>query len=300
MRKLMSTTALAMTAAFGAQAQETSVSIGTNGYVGTTLLPSGMSSSAALEVTGFGSGGVVVSNSGLNLVLNPEYDADADTDFLESPSDSNIFGSIEVANVRSVEVSGVLSGLGEVRGSGTTTTEFDAQIIAGAESGNEGALGFGEDGSDGVGEASFTQEMTGLARLAGESTSTAGFRMVGQKVDFLGELGTTVGGNFLADAGFETDNDTDSEIDFGEIASGEFNPGDDDFEIEADAGEDDFNGINIQAVTRPIDLAIANLGGGTMLLTGSNSDLFEGGTLLTNEAAFDLMIGADSIGGGTD
>ena len=84
MRKLMSTTALAMTAAFGAQAQETSVSIVTDGYVGTTLLPSGMSSSAALEVTGFGSGGVVVSNSGLNLVLDPEYDSDADTDFLES------------------------------------------------------------------------------------------------------------------------------------------------------------------------------------------------------------------------
>lgn len=278
----MTSTAISISAAFAAHAQEVSYNLGVDGYVGTTLLPSGMSSSAQLGISGFGSGGVVVSNSGLNLVLSPEYEAEAATDFLLNPEQADIYGTIEVENGRSVEVSGVLSGVGTVAGTGTTTTTFDAQMIAGAGNSNVGVFSNGEvDSEDFEYEASLSLDMTGLARLAGESTSTAGFSMVGQTAGFLGELGTTVGGNFTAMAGFETDTDLYSDLfDGPELV---------DFEIELEAEtDDDFNGINILAETAPISLAVASLGGGTMLLSGANNDVFEGGTLLTNEAAFEF------------
>ncbi len=275
MFKLMSTTALVMAFAVSAQAQQASigVSIGTDGFTGVTLKPSGTSSSATLGVSGFGSGGVVVSNSGLNITIEPDNDVDAATDFMYWPEDNEVDGAITIENDRSVEVSGVLAGIGQVQGVGSTTTTYDAQMIAGAAAEHEGTEDFG--GEDAT--VTFSNDMNGLARLAGESTSEAGMLMVGQTASFLGELGTEVGGDFIATAYFETDNEYYAEGNNGPYI---------DFEIEGD----DNTGIVIESNVDDIDLAIANLGGGSMLLTGSSDDVFEGDALLENGAAFSFLI----------
>jgi hypothetical protein len=276
MYKLMASTAIVMGLAASASAQEYEYGyiLSSNGIAGTTLAPSGMSSAASIGLSGFGAGGVVVSNSGLQLNLAPEFDADSGFDGSDYETDqSDIDGAIVINNERSVEVSGVLSGIGTLVGTGTTTTTFDAQMIAGAGASTEETEPFEDcDGNFcvyGTEGATSTTRMSGLARLAGESSSTAGMQMVGQTTGFIGEIGTTVGGEFTAVASFDIE---DNYFEDGEIET------------------DGTSGINIDATTRDIDLAVASLGGGTMLLQGANSDLFEGGTLLTLDTAFEIGV----------
>lgn len=255
MRIFLITTALATSFAVAAAAQTLNSDVDL--MVGTTLQASGMSSSASLGVSGFGAGGVVVSNSGLDISLVPEGYADFDGSFID--------GGIDVTNSRSVEVSGVLTGLGQIVAVGTTTSLFDASMIAGASNAIEGSYNFGQN-NDVTDEESYESAASGLARASGDSTSSASMLMVGQTTGFIGQLGTTVGGRYSVQAGFGSYG--------GEYYDGGF-PG------ASVAGN---SGLIITAETDDINLAIANLGGGTMVLEGANSDLFEGATLLTNKA----------------
>jgi hypothetical protein len=248
-RALLITTSLASLVAFSATAEDaftSTVSINS----GTVLAPSGMSSSAVLGVSGFGAGGVVVSNSGLNIELVPFSAAGFEGSYTDS--------EIVVTNTRSVEVSGVLSGIGRVEGTGTTKSIFDAQMIGGAST--ESAYDLDD---------SYSSSVTGLARVAGESSSSASMGMIGETQSFIGQLGTKVGGNYSVFAGFGAD----AGIEYGEGYG---------------FGTYGASGIFIDAISDDINLAIANLGGGTMVLGATNSDVFEGATLLTADASANL------------
>lgn len=266
MKKLLLTTSVFVSFAMGANAE--GLTFTADSSVGSTFTATGIASQASLLVEGFGTGGVVVSNSGLNISITPDADADAE---LFGYADGDSDGEINVENERSVAVSGVLSGMGRVIGSGETETTFDAALLAEGAGSAEFDETDDTDIADEIGAFNLSGSGAGMLRLAGVSGSSAGMQMTGNTSTFIGRIGTEVGGSFDADASFDTDNGGGDEgPEFGGIYS------------EADSE------LSINVTPDDIDLAISNLGGGTMLLVGANSDVFTGAAEANSEAALEI------------
>jgi len=230
--------------------------------VASTLTSTGVSTSASLGVAGFGSAGVVVSNSGLNIALQPQANAFSNLGLNAGaglPNESGLFdtgtNSISATNERTVEVSGVLSGLGTVLASGTTATQFDGKILASATGAGDFLAGTENYGPIGL-EQSF--QVDGSARLAGDSSTTADLALSGTSDDFIGDLGATVIGGFDAVANISGS----SEL----------------FDIVVGLGDgvDAGASLSVETSDEDLNLSIANLGGGLMTLSGANSDVFDG------------------------
>jgi len=282
MKNLLLTTAMLAAMSAGAFAQTVPDSLTLGGTVktssGLSFSNVGMSSEGEIGTNGLGGGAVVISNSGLDITLNPVAFGLSTVD-LETGALTG--GVIDVTNTRSVDVTGSMIGKGQVAGSGTTATTFDASLLSSAKATNTLAIPVGGDDNS----LDQTYSVSGLANLSGASSSTAGFSLIGSTTDFIGETGTEVGGSFDATAGYLQVAVLDQYFDTGFALGGLF-----------DTEFGTYSSIKVSPTD--IDLAVENLGGGTVLLTGASSDLFSGAVLGSADSAVTLFgTDVDLIGG---
>ena len=282
MNKLLISTAIFAATAFAASAQTVSTEDSLSGTVknsiGAVLANTGTTSKAELGVNGFGGGSTVVSNSGFNLQIAPV--AVAASNGIEAGSFT--YGVIEVSNDRNVAVEGVMAGIGQVAGTGSTTTMFSGQMISSADGDNDSSV----SGDTIVSKFG----VTGLASLEGEATSEAGFMLKGTSANWMGETGTEVGGGFDAQAGFLQYGNTAMYGDDGEdiLMSAMFGslggyPDNYDYFLPSPTSF-----ISLVTENSDIDLQIVNMAGGTTLLTGENTDLFGGNALSSLDSEITL------------
>lgn len=289
MTKLLISAAVIAATTFAANAQsvnDDSLSGTVKNSIGAVLTATGTTSTAELGVNGFGGGSTVVANSGFNLRIAPV--AVAASNGIEAGSFT--YGVIDVVNDRSVAVEGVMAGIGQVAGNGSTTTMFSGQMITSADGDNESTV----NGNEIVSKFG----VTGLASLEGEATSEAGFMLKGTSANWMGETGTVVGGGFDAEAGFLQFGNTYMYGDEGQeqlyYAMGEA-LGFPYYEGYYLPSQTSF--ISLVTENSDIDLQIVNMAGGTTLLTGTNTDLFSGNALsgldssitLTGESVCSLL-----------
>jgi len=271
MKKILLSTAMlaAMTAIAYAELPAGSGAIGgaVKTSVGTSFANVGTSSEGQVGMNGFGGGAVVVSNSGLQLSLTPTATGVSTAGIYAGAATD---GEIAVANDRSVDVSGSMIGKGMVQGEGSTETTFTASILTSADATNNLSLMVPNDTVESTLDQSY--QVGGMATLTGEVGSTAAFTLMGSENDFIGQTGTVVEGGFEAVTGFYQASDF------------------------ADYMDDDsytpYNGTytELTIFESEMDLAVENLGGGTVLLSGASSDLFSGGTLATSDSSVDLSV----------
>jgi len=238
--------------------------------VGTSFSGVGTSSEGQVGMNGMGAGAVVVSNSGLELALAPAAAGISDVDLYAGAQTG---GDISVANTRSVDVSGSMIGKGTVMGDGSTGTTFSASILSSAEAANNLSLMLPNDTEDSSLDQAY--KVSGMATLSGEVESTAGFQLTGAENSFIGETGTNVTGGFEAGAGYYQD-----------ASFYDYMGYDPEYYSAPDYGS--YSDLTIYA--SEMDLGVENLGGGTVLLNGTSSDLFSGATLATTDSSVDLSV----------
>ena len=280
MKNLLLTTTMLTAMSVGAFAVTLPESLTIGGTVktssGSSFSNVGTSSEGQVGISGQGAGAVVVANSGFDISLQPLALGISTTD-LETGAITG--GQIDVGNERSVDVSGSMVGKGTVAGSGSTTSTFDASMLSSAKATNTVSIPV-DDLDNSLDQ---TYSVSGLANLAGESSSSAGFNLTGATTSFVGETGTEVGGAFDATAQY---------IQYASL--GEYI--DPEFSISSLSGLDSLTGSpyfgtysSVHVDPSEIDLVVENLGGGTVLLTGASSDLFSGAVLGSSDSAVTLF-----------
>jgi len=267
MKKILLSTAMFAAMSAIAYAQDATASMGgtVQTSVGTSFSGVGTSSEGTVGLNGMGGGAVVISNSGFDLTLEPAAQGGSSPDLISGELTS---GDIFVANSRSVDVTGSLIGKGLVVGSGKTGTTFDASLLSNAKA--TSTMSVPVDAASNTLTQSYS--VSGLANLSGESSSEAGFNLTGTSENFIGETGTNVGGGFDASAGYLEQASTFDYI--GSSIDPEF------------PTFGTYSNVTVTPTT--IDLAVENLGGGTVLLTGASSDLFSGATLATTDSSLTM------------
>jgi len=274
MKKILLSTAMlaAMTAMAYADLPSGSGSIGgaVKTSVGTSFSNVGTSSEGQVGMNGMGGGAVVVSNSGLQLTLSPSASGVSTADIYAGAGTD---GEIAVANDRSVDVSGSMIGKGMVQGEGSTATTFTASLLTSADATNNLALTLPNDTEESTLDQSY--QVSGLATLTGEVGSSAGFTLMGDENDFIGQTGTVVAGGFEAVTGFYQGSDFYDYMGY-----------DPQYYSAPDYGS--YSDLTI--FESEMDLGVENLGGGTVLLSGASSDLFSGATLATSDSSVDLSV----------
>ncbi len=236
------------------------------------VAPSGFSQTASVGVAGFGSGAVSVNTETANFrVLGAAAAGQNDEDAFAGSGVASDF----TLN-RTVQVSGSGIGVGQVFATGTSLGTLGFEGLAGAKA----EVGTIDNAAADPELTSNSASSSSGAAIDGRAGTTLGLEMIGATSGFVGALATentttdqvaAVGANFVTSASESIVIAPFEGFNLGTSPSATA-PG-------VIAGSDSIGiaGFNSQQTAGGLDLAVANLGGGTMEIGGQVTGFFGGG-----------------------